>query len=384
MSSKRSVVLRLLFAVLCCSFTQVHTQTLPLRVSAVIPDADIINAGSIFDPMADRIKDLPPQTFSLTFINQSEPRQDLMAVMHIEAYVTLDEDHQRMRLYTANSKAPFSIPAQGRVFTSADTRDLGDMQFITVEEHDNVQKVKDKVWDPASGGRVPSGTYEVSVTLTVVQIGSRTVSQMIPVFINPVVVSNPTVATLLMPAENGERYPTMFPQFQWMADTRSITLTVNEVRAGQSLLDASQSSDHYLQVHIDRQESHHATQFTYPQSGAALPGIEITAGPRPLQAGHTYVLVMEGNRTSVGISVDPLRTIRSFTIDNPRAQAQAAMLRTILSTPELQQVSAMVDGNNLQLDAEGIMLNGVPSTLQQLQAFIMRHQHRAFTVHIEE
>lgn len=383
MSNKFPVVL---LAALAVSILSVHTaRTQSLRVVTQIPPADIVNAGSIYDPMADKVKDLPFSTFSVSFINTTSPPQAVRAVMHIETYATLDEDHERMLVATADSKMPFTVPSEGRIFTSRDAQGVDDMQFRTVKNDAAVDRIKDKIWNPASGGRVPSGTYEVAITITVIQIGTRAATEVIPVAIAPVVVSNPTVATLLVPSENSYKYSTSFPQFQWISDTRGIMLTVYEKRSGQeSLEDAAQASDPLMQAHIDRKASGNASLFTYPRAGASLPGIEILKGPRPLEPGKTYVVVLEGLRSTIGTTVEPLRTIRSFTIDNPNAQSQARTSQSIFSAPELERIQTLLESRNLQIDAAGIMLNGALITPQQLQTFLDQHKNRKFTVHIDE
>jgi hypothetical protein len=383
MQNTTAVRLRIFFFLLVCVAPVLRSQS--VTVIARIADADIINAGSLFDPMADRVKDLAASTFSLTFVNATVPRQDVHALLHIETYTTLDEDRVRMPLATLDSRQPFLIPKEGRVFTSRDTRGVGDMQFSTVNNDPNIQKVKDKVWDPASGGRMPSGKYEILITVTVVQVGTQTVHEQVPVPIAPVLVSNPTVAALIVPSENGYHYPTVFPQFQWTYDTRSIMLSVYEMRADQqSLEDATQASDPYLQVHIDRRVSGNVSLFTYPQIAAAGPGIEILKGPRPLDQGKTYVVVLEGLRAAFGAPVDPLRTIRSFTIDDPRSRAAMLSYRTLFAGPEYQDILDRLQNGNYQIDANGITLNNSAISLQQLQSFLSQNRGRKFSIHIEE
>lgn len=380
----RSVVFLLAFAASMAFVRPAHAQS-SLSVITRFPDADIINAGSIFDPMADRVKDLPPATFSLTFVNTTTPRKPITAHMHIETYVTLDEDRERMQLYTADTKTPFVIPPEGRVFTARDTRGLDDIQFNSVKNDAAIEKVKDKIWDPASGGRVPSGTYEIVITMTVVQVGTEQTHDVVPVPVNPVVVTNPTVAALLVPSENGYRYPTVFPQFQWISDTRSVMLTVYEKREGQeSLEDATRASDPYFQARIDRRASGNRSVLTYPQTSAPLPGTEILRDPRPLEPGKTYVLVLEGIRSSIGTTTEPLRTICSFTIDSPNATAQSRLHRSVFTAAEFQSIVDLIENRGLTMESSGITLNGSPITLQRLQTYLSEHRNRQFTFEIEE
>lgn len=381
MQNTITVTIRILFLSFMC-VQVLYSQS--LIVNTRIAPADIINAGSLFDPMADKIKDIPMSSFSLTFTNTTSPLQDIRATMYIETYVTLDEDRIRMPLYTLKSRTPFVIPTGGRVFIAGDTRNENDMQFVPAGNDANVQRIKDMIWNPTSGGRIPSGTYEIIISLTVVQIGTQSAHELLTVNIPPIVVTNPSIAALIVPSENGYNYPTPFPQFQWTYDTRSVMLSVYEKRPDQqSLEDATQASDPYLQVTIDREISHGMSLFTYPQSGSAPPGIDILKGPRPLEQGKTYVIVLEGVRTAFGMSVDPLRTIRSFTIDNPRNRAGVRSYTSLFPLPEYQRVLDLLYNGNVQVVEDGITLNNDPISLQQLLIFLGQNKERKFSIHIE-
>jgi hypothetical protein len=375
MSKKISVVLKV--ACLSSLLFAGRLQAQSLRVTSYIPQADIINAGSLFDIMGDRIKLLSPGTFSIRFDNLA--RQSVTVVINIEAYVTLDEDHERMWLYKAQSR-PFVIGTEGRTFTALDTRDGGsDINFPSPEKNTPcIDKVKDRVTSPAGGGRVPSGTYEVSMRLTVVQIGTQIVSENIPVTIPPVVVSNPSITDLTSPALNGYEYPTLFPVFSWNSDTRSVTLTVNALQDGQSLEDAAQSSDNYLKLNIDRQSSGNLSSFQYPLSGASRPGVEIVTGPRPLEYGKSYVLVLEGNRTSIETQIAPLRTIRSFRVAYAPNSGPVAM--------RIQLHGAVINATAFRLDLiaylrrvmlQTVTVDGIEYPADQLSTLLSRFEVQA-------
>ncbi|MGE5313972.1 MAG: hypothetical protein ACM3Q4_04670 [Acidobacteriota bacterium] len=388
MSNKLSVVFRLALAASALVFTTLRAQTLPLRVNVTMTEAEIINAGPLFDIMADRIKPLDRSTFSVDFQNTTPDRQPVWARMHIEAWVTLDEDHERLQIFTSDTRTPFLIPPEGRTFLASDSWDdnSGDMQFMSVKNDASFNRVKDKVTDPAGGGRVPSGTYEVAVTLTVVKIGSETVMLDIPVHVPPVVVTNPSNATLNLPFADGHRYASTFPQFQWVTDMRRVRLSVYEKRPEhQSNEDAVQASDPFLEVVIDRRASGGTAQFTYPQSSSSAPGIEIVRGPRPLERGKTYVVEFEGLVSTIAAEIEPHRTIRSFSIDDPASLAQQEEFRRVInSLPALQEAlqSGSIDMNDFQINQNGISLNGRAMTLQELQEYLSRNNGKHYTIQI--
>lgn len=383
MKNKTIGMFGILFFFIACIVPALKAQS--VFVQARIADADIINAGSLFDPMADRVKDLSPSVFSLTFINRTSPKRDALVTMHLEAWATLDEDREPMLLYTMDSKAPFLVPIDGRVFTSADSRGSGDMQFSTVSNEQNIQRLKDKIWDPASGGRVPSGRYELKTQLTVVKIGADDAHEQVPVYIPPVIVSNPTVASLIIPSANGHEFPTQFPQFQWTSNTRKVRLTVFELRPGQSIDDAAQGSDPYMQVEIDRERTGGLSAFTYPQTEVSTGGVEMQRAPRPLEQGKQYVLVLDGLREAFGTTVDPLREIRSFSIADLQGQSRYPNYRTIFTGPEYQEVVTRLESDNtFFIDPEGVTKNSNAMSLDELKTFLDRNRHRKITIHIEE
>jgi hypothetical protein len=387
MRNKLTVAIQILCLSLACISQSLYSQSVRVLTPYVAP-ADIINAGAIFDVLGDKLKDLGPSAFSLTFVNITSPREDVMATMYIESYATLDEDHVAMLLYKVKTSRPFLIPKEGRVFTSLDTRGLEDMQFTSSGNDANVQRLKDKILDRASGGRIPSGTYKLIITLQVVQVGTRTLSapEDVPVLPAVVVVSNPSNASLILPSENGYQYPTPFPQFQWTYDTRSAMLSVYEQRPGQTPESATQASDPYLQVRIDRQKTGNMPTytFTYPQSASGAPGIDILQGPRPLEPGRTYVVVLEGEIAAFGTTVDPLRTIRSFTIDDPQSRAVIHSYGSIFSGPEYQRAIEMLQNGNLQIDENTVTLNNGTISLQELKVFLEQNRQRKISIHIEE
>jgi hypothetical protein len=381
---KVPTVLALIVLSFACAVQSLYSQS--ITAIARVAGADIINAGSLFDPMADRIKDLDPSTFSLTFINNTSPKQDVQAVLLIKTSATLDEDRINMPLYTLESLRPFIIPKEGRVFTTHDSRGLDDMQFSTVSNDANIQRLKDKIWDPASGGKLPSGKYDISIVVTVVKVGAQTGNEPpITVAVPPVIVSNPTIANLTMPSENGYLYSTPFPQFQWTSDTRRVRLTVFAKRPDQtSLEDATQASDPYLQVEIERQNYRGMSSFIYPQSAGAMSGIEILKGPRPLEIGKTYVLMLEGIRESFGTTIDPLRTIRSFTINDAHNHALQQSYRAMFSVPEFQATYNQLLNQNLEIDPDNITQNRERISVEQLRAVLNKIRQGKFSIHIEE
>lgn len=374
-----------LSAVLCSSlaFAQPSISVVP-----VITDADIINASVLVDPLAEKIKTFSPSTFSLNILNLTSPRVPVKVSMEIEAYVTLEEDRTRTPMFfgPARTKKPFLVPETGRLFTSKDADDpSSDIDLSVTINEDLKKKLKDRIMDPVSGGRAPSGLYEIRIVVTVDSVGGAAKSEP-PVQIDRSVnVTNPTTAVLDVPFNNGYVYPTPFPQFQWTYDTRAVMLSVYEKRPEhQSLEDAVSASDPHLQVRISRKESGNLTTFTYPQSAAARFGVEFLRGPRQLERGKMYVVVLDGLRTAFGVEVEPLRTVRSFVVADPQGQVVVNMLQNALSSGEFQTVFNAIQDMNLQINANGILLNGVRITSQDLQRLLTENKERITSVRIED
>lgn len=359
-----------------------------ITVVPTITEADIINASVLVDPLAEKLKDIAPSTFSLNIFNNTNPRVAVKASMEFEAYVTLEEDRQRTSMFIGPAKThrPFLIPPSGRIFTSKDADNPNSDIDIDNKVNEGLKKkLKDKILDPASGGRVPSGLYEIRIIITVDSVNGVAVRES-PIEINRSVnVTNPTTTVLDVPFENGYVYPTPFPQFQWTYDTRAVMIYVYELRPNhQSLEDAIGASDPYLQVRIERQLSGNLTSFTYPQSSSGRPGVEIIRGPRQLERGKMYVVVLDGITTAFGFDVDPLRTIRSFVISDPQGQVVVNMLQTAFGSGEFQNIFNFIQDQNLQLNANGITLNGVALSPQDLQKILLENKDRIISVRFEE
>ncbi len=356
-----------------------------ITVDPVITEADIINASVLVDPLAEKIKFIDPKTFSLRFNNLKNV--PIKASMELEAFVTLEEDRIRTPMFmgTAKTKKPFLIPATGRTFTSRDADNpSSDIDLRQTVNEDLKKKLKDKILLPESGGRVPSGLYEIRIVVTVDSVNGVAVRES-PIEINRSVnVTNPTTAVLLTPFNNGYIYPTPFPQFQWIYDTRSVMISVYELRPEhQSLEDAIGASDPYLQVQIDRRLSGNLTSFTYPQSAASRPGVDFKRGPRQLERGKMYVVVLDGIMTAFGFEVEPLRTIRSFVISDPQGQVVINILQTTFGGSNFQSTFNMIQDMNLQINAAGITLNGVSISPQDLQKLLMENKDRISSVRFE-
>jgi hypothetical protein len=359
-----------------------------VTVIPTITDADIINAAVLVDPMAEKVKDISPSNFSLNIFNNApgQPKPDIKVSLYFEAHVTLEEDRQKVQIASGRTTRPFLVPATGRIFTSKDANNPGsDIDFKTNVNEDMKRKLKDKVLDPASGGRVPSGLYEIYMRVTVDSVSGIAVSE-VPVEISRSVnVTNPTTAILDVPFSNGYLYPTPFPQFQWTYDTRAVILSVYEKRPEhQSLEDAIGASDPHLQVRIDRRASGNLTTFTYPQTAASRFGVEFIRGPRQLERGKMYVIVLDGISTAFGFDVDPLRTIRSFVIADPQGQVLINVLQTAFSSGEFQNIFNAIHDQNLTINTNGIVLNGIRITPQDLQRLLTENKDRVTSVRIED
>jgi hypothetical protein len=221
--------------------------------------------------------------------------------------------------------------------------------------------------------------------VTVDSVSGIAVSE-VPVEISRSVnVTNPTTAILDVPFSNGYLYPTPFPQFQWTYDTRAVILSVYEKRPEhQSLEDAIGASDPHLQVRIDRRASGNLTTFTYPQTAASRFGVEFIRGPRQLERGKMYVIVLDGISTAFGFDVDPLRTIRSFVIADPQGQVLINVLQTAFSSGEFQNIFNAIHDQNLTINTNGIVLNGIRITPQDLQRLLTENKDRVTSVRIED
>ncbi|MDE3057661.1 MAG: hypothetical protein KGJ59_06870 [Bacteroidota bacterium] len=358
--------------------------------TVVYVDADIINATTIVDPLAEKIKDVPASNFSL-FINN--PGLDTIWVnMQLQGYVTLDEDHVKKSFFDENpyTKKPFPVPPGGRLFRSIDATNSPDIDFAFRVDETVKKELKDKVANSASGGLVPSGTYEAIVAMQAGKYISGRWTNLGDITITPtsditIRVTNPTTATLILPDQSGYVYPSPFPQFQWSYDVRSVTISVYEKRPEQlSLEDAISSSSPYLVVNIDRQKSGNLSIFTYPQTNAGGPGVNILEGPRPLERGKMYVVVLDGNRTAFGTQVEPLRTIRSFTISDPDGELVKNMLQTIFSGGPFQNVVNAIQDQKLAPNTSRMSLNGIPLSSQELQMLLNQNKNKIKSVHFEE
>lgn len=357
-----------------------------ITVIPTITEADIINAAVLVDPLAEKVKDISPTNFSLNIINNTAPRIQVKVSLYFEAHVTLEEDRQRVQIANGQTTRPFLVPINGRIFTSKDADNpASDVDFKTDVNESMKKKLKDKILDPASGGRVPSGLYEIIIRVTVDSVGGIAVNE-IPIEINRSVnVTNPTTAVLDVPFTNGYVYPTPFPQFQWTYDTRGVRLAVYEKRPEhQSLEDAINASDPYLEVKIDRRISGNLTSFTYPQTASSRPGVEFIRGPRQLERGKMYVVVLDGITKAFGFEVDPLRTLRSFVISDPQGQVVLNILQTTFSGGQFQNIFNVVQDQNWQINTNGITLNGTRITPQDLQRLLTENKERITSVRIEE
>lgn len=360
-----------------------------LSAIATITDADIINAATLVDPLQEKVKEFAPSVFSL---NMTALRGETLAVnMEVFAEITLEEDRQPVVLVQSRTKNPFLV-IRSRMFTSKDAQEGSskDISFNNTIDEDFRKKLKDKITNPASGGKVPSGTYYVKITLSVVSVNGNVPDPPAPpIYLDYTFnVTNPTTAVLDVPFTNGYIYPTPFPQFQWTYDTRGVLLSVYEKRPEhQSLEDAISASDPYLQVEILRKESGNLTTFTYPQTATSRPGVRFIRGPRQLERGKMYVVVLDGIRTAFGFEVDPLRTIRSFVIADPQGQVVINVLQTALSSGvggQFQGIFNSIQDQNLLINTNGIMLNGVKITPQDLQRLLTENKDRITSVRFEE
>jgi hypothetical protein len=376
---------------LAIAFVSVQQAPAQYTATAVYVDADIINATSLVDPLSEKIKDVSASSFSLVIANPNP--KDIWVDMQLKSYVTLDEDGVKKSMFEPGfdprTSKPFRVPPGGRVFRSLDA---SSKEFdFTFRINDPEKKLlKDKISDAGSGGRVPSGRYEVDIAMQVVKIGDSTLPAPLTIAISPsshieVSVTNPTIATLIQPSENGFEYPSPFPAFQWAYDTRGVKISVYEKRPEhQSLEDAISASDPFLELEVNRKESGNLTIFTYPQAPVGGPGINILKGPRPLERGKSYVVVLDGTRTAFGYNIDPLRTIRLFRISDPQGQMILNILQTALSGGTYQNFLNVIQDQKLQINSSRLSLNGVTISAQELQVILNQNKDKIKTIRFED
>lgn len=374
----------LLLIIAACGLHRSFSQS--LDVIPTITEADIINASVLVDPLAEKIKDIAPTTFSLMISNlRGVP---VKASMEIEAFVTLEEDRQRSPLFNepAKTKGSFLVPPGGRIFTSKEANSTSSDIDIRVSVNEPLKKkLKDKILEPESGGRVPSGLYEMRITVTVDSVNGAAVQEA-PIVINRSInVTNPTTTVLIDPSRDGTVYTTPFPQFQWIYDTRGVIITIYELRPEhQSMEDAIGASDAFLQVRIDRKLTGNLSSFTYPQSATSQPGITYIRGPRQLEHGKRYVIVLDGVMSAFGYEVDPLRTIRAFAIADPQGQVIINVLQTAFSGGDFQSFINLIQDLNLQVNVNSITLNGITVSPQDLQKLLLDNKDKITSIRFED
>ncbi len=367
-----------------------------IQVIPTVTQADIVNATALVNPLTEQVNNIAPTSFSLRINNLTASKYPPLGAvvwvdMHIEGYVTLDQDGPPpQQIVVANTTKPFPIPVAGRIFTSLDAQP-GNSTDIDINSTVNdalKTRLKNMIEDPSSGGKVPSGVYQVKIIFTIDSVaGKGQVNQTLDLSNNPlftVSITNPTNATLLQPSDNGVEYPSPFPQFQWAYDTHGVMITVYEKRPEQqSLEDAISASDPYFQAQIDRQLSGNLTILTYPQAPVAGPGVTILQGPRPLQRGGTYVLVLDGLRTAFGYNIDPLRTIRLFRISDPQGELVLNILQMALSGGQFENFMNIIQDQKLVLNSSQITLNGVTLTAQELQMILNQNKNNIKSIRFE-
>ena len=381
----------LFFALLLTGFF--FSKSAPAQSITVIPtvtQADIVNATALVDPLTEKVKDISPTSFSLRILNNRAP-DTVWVNMHIEAFVTLDEDGPpAKRIAVADTRIPFPIPPVGRIFTSLDAQQghSKDIDINSSVDQSMKTRLKDKISDATSGGKAPSGLYQVVIRFNVVRYGTHIVNETVDLSNDPqftVSVTNPTNATLIQPSDNGIEYPSPFPSFQWAYDTRGVMLSVYEKRPEhQSLEDAISASDPFLQVEIKRKESGNLSIFTYPQAPVGGPGVNIMKGPRPLERGKSYVVVLDGIRTAFGYNIDPLRTIRLFRISDPQGQMVMNILQTALGGGTYQNSLNIIQDQKLQVNGSRLTLNGITISAQELQVILNQNKNNIKTIRFED
>ena len=194
-----------------------------ISITPIVTQADIINATALVNPLTEQVNNIAPTSFSLRISNLTASKYPPLGAvvwvdMHIEGYVMLDQDGPPpQQIVVANTTRPFPVPVAGRVFTSLDAQP-GNSTDIDINSTVNdalKTRLKNMIEDPSSGGKVPSGVYQVKIIFTIDSVaGKGPVNQTLDLSNNPlftVTISNPTNATLLQPSDNGVEYPSPFP-----------------------------------------------------------------------------------------------------------------------------------------------------------------------------
>ena len=375
-----------------------------ISVIPTVTEADIINATALVDPLTEKVKDISPASFQLV-INNMTHGKTVWVDMHIEAYVKLDEDGPQgtKQIVVADTRKPFPIPPTGRIFTSLDAQQThgGDIDINSNVNQSMKTRLKNMISDAGSGGKAPSGVYQVKIIFTVDSVqGIGSVGRpQLDLSNDPrftVTVTNPTLTTLIQPSDNGYEYPSPFPGFQWGYDTRGVKISVYEKRPEQqSLEDAISASDPFWVVNINRLASGSLTIITYPQGTFSGPGInrpedDLAFGsphprdPRPLEPGKSYVVVLDGIRTAFGYNIDPLRTIRLFRIADPQGQMILNILQSALAGGTYQNFLNIIQDQKLQVNSTRLTLNGVTLSAQELQVILNQNKNKIKTIRFED
>src|SRR5208283_93019 len=174
-----------------------------ISVTPIVTQADIINATALVNPLTEQVNNIAPTSFSLRISNLTPSKYPPLGAvvwvdMHITGYVMLDQDGPPpQQIVVANTTRPFPIPVAGRVFTSLDAQP-GNSTDIDINSTVNdalKTRLKNMIEDPSSGGKVPSGVYQVKIIFTIDSVaGKGPVNQTLDLSNNPlftVSITNP-------------------------------------------------------------------------------------------------------------------------------------------------------------------------------------------------
>ena len=163
--------------------------------------------------------------------------------------------------------APITLqPGETKMITNMDLS--GPNPSVPVVEYTFDHAQFDRIRDVAlATGKAPAGVYEFQMTcfnLSGSQISNKAIGD--------IIVTNPSRVDLVLPME-GQNVTTLFPHFQWSANSDSVVLSIYEKLPNQQTPQDVVSGVPFLQEEVG------GNSFDYPPSGA---------GVRPLESGNTY------------------------------------------------------------------------------------------------
>ncbi|HUI30409.1 MAG TPA: hypothetical protein VLX91_09335 [Candidatus Acidoferrales bacterium] len=233
-------------------------------------------------------------------------------------------------------------PGQLKVITNVDLS--GPTPPIQFDSYSFDQSQFDRIRDVAlATGKAPAGVYEFK--LTCFDVSGNQVSNDAA---GDIIVTNPSRIDLVIPIE-GENVTTLFPHFQWSANSDTVILSIYEKLPSQQSPQDVVSGVPFLQQTVA------GSSFNYPPSGAAV---------RPLENGKTYYWFVDippsstrGNGTRSDIwdfTVGGIDTTGGAGVDNVAA---TKALQNLLNGTQYQSLLNQITTLNGNSSYDGSSLN---------------------------